>query len=193
MVSWPAESRPHPSIRIPPRGEVRREPNGRAVGVCGTVDSGAATTQGRARASAEGSARRLGRHLVGSSHGSSLERSSRPISATPDVSPKISAVVPRRDSREGPACARPSSLSTGAHRHNGGVYRRHLFRGQKGGSAVGKTKKGKGTKIMAIADRSGLPVAAWISSASPAEVKLVEETIDAGFLRVAADHLPVSK
>ena len=42
---------------------------------------------------------------------------------------------------------------------------------------------------MAIADRSGLPVAAWISSASPAEVTLVEETIDASFLRVAPDRL----
>ncbi len=61
--------------------------------------------------------------------------------------------------------------------------------GQKGGSAVGKSKKGKGTKIMTIADRSGLPVAAWISSASPAEVTLVEETIDASFLRVAPDRL----
>ncbi len=42
---------------------------------------------------------------------------------------------------------------------------------------------------MAIADRSGLPVAAWITSASPAEVTLVEETLDAGFLRVAPDRL----
>lgn len=42
---------------------------------------------------------------------------------------------------------------------------------------------------MAIADRSGLPIAAWIASASPAEVKLVEETIDHGFLGVAPDRL----
>ena len=42
---------------------------------------------------------------------------------------------------------------------------------------------------MAIADRSGLPVAAWITSASPAEVKLVEETINHGFLDVAPDRL----
>ena len=34
---------------------------------------------------------------------------------------------------------------------------------------------------MAIADRAGLPLAAWTTSASPAEVKLVEETIDASF------------
>jgi transposase len=42
---------------------------------------------------------------------------------------------------------------------------------------------------MAIADRSGLPVAAWITSASPAEVTLVEETIDHGFLSVAPERL----
>ena len=42
---------------------------------------------------------------------------------------------------------------------------------------------------MAIADRAGLPVAARIASASPAEVKLVEETIDAGFLSVAPDRM----
>ena len=35
---------------------------------------------------------------------------------------------------------------------------------------------------MAIADRSGLPVSAWITSASPAEVTLVDDTLDNGFL-----------
>ncbi len=42
---------------------------------------------------------------------------------------------------------------------------------------------------MAIADRSGLPIAAGIASASPHEVTLVEETIDAGFLEHAPDRL----
>jgi transposase len=42
---------------------------------------------------------------------------------------------------------------------------------------VGKTKRGKGTKIMGIADRHGLPVALRTESASPAEVKLVESTL----------------
>jgi transposase len=60
---------------------------------------------------------------------------------------------------------------------------------KKGGSAVGKTKRGKGTKIMAIADRSGLPIAAGIASASPHETTLVEETIDNGFLEHAPDRL----
>ena len=34
---------------------------------------------------------------------------------------------------------------------------------------------------MAIADGAGLPLAAWTTSASPAEVTLVEDTIDASF------------
>jgi transposase len=60
---------------------------------------------------------------------------------------------------------------------------------KKRGLAVGKTKCGKGTKIMAIADASGLPVAAHIESASPHEVKLVEETIDSGFTEYAPNKL----
>ncbi|MFN4289562.1 MAG: IS5/IS1182 family transposase, partial [Permianibacter sp.] len=50
---------------------------------------------------------------------------------------------------------------------------------------MGKTKRGKGTKIMAIADRHGLPVAACIESASPHEVTLVEKTLAASFLEEA--------
>ena len=49
---------------------------------------------------------------------------------------------------------------------------------QKRGELVGKTKRGKGTKIMAVSDRSGLPVAIYIDSASPAECKLVENTVN---------------
>ena len=42
---------------------------------------------------------------------------------------------------------------------------------------------------MAIADASGFPVAAHVESASPHEVKLVEETIDNGFTEHAPDKL----
>ena len=37
----------------------------------------------------------------------------------------------------------------------------------KKGGAVGKTKRGKGTKVMAVADRSGLPIAIHIAPAAP--------------------------
>jgi len=46
---------------------------------------------------------------------------------------------------------------------------------------VGKTKRGKGSKIMAIADRSGLPVAVHLASASPHEITLIEPTLDHRF------------
>jgi transposase len=46
------------------------------------------------------------------------------------------------------------------------------------GLQIGKTKRGKGTKIMGIADGHGLPIALRTESASPAEVKLVEATLE---------------
>jgi transposase len=60
----------------------------------------------------------------------------------------------------------------------GMLYRRHLRSGEKGGFAVGKTKRGKGTKLMVIADAAGLPLAMHTTSASPHEVTLVEATLD---------------
>ena len=61
---------------------------------------------------------------------------------------------------------------------------RDVCSGQKRGRHVGKTKRGKGTKIMGIADGHGLPLALRTESASPAEVKLVTATLEA---RVVAD------
>jgi transposase len=42
---------------------------------------------------------------------------------------------------------------------------------------------------MAIADASGIPIAAHIESASPHEVTLVEATIDSGFTQYAPDRI----
>jgi hypothetical protein len=47
---------------------------------------------------------------------------------------------------------------------------------------VGPTKRGKGTKIMAIAAVTSLPLAVTFDSASPHETKLVEETLAGSFL-----------
>ncbi len=44
---------------------------------------------------------------------------------------------------------------------------------------MGKTKRGKGTKLMAVADRAGLPLAIHTASASPHEVTLVAATLAA--------------
>ena len=42
---------------------------------------------------------------------------------------------------------------------------------------IGKTKRGKGSIIMAVADRHGLPVAIYVESATPHEVKLATNTL----------------
>ncbi len=51
---------------------------------------------------------------------------------------------------------------------------------------MGATKRGKGTKLMAVADRFGLPLAACAASATPHEVTLVAPTLDSRFV----DELP---
>ena len=53
---------------------------------------------------------------------------------------------------------------------------------KRGGNCVGKTKRGKGTKIMAIADRQGRPVAVHVESATPHEVTLVHATLAERFV-----------
>jgi len=57
------------------------------------------------------------------------------------------------------------------------LYRWHVCGSQKRGHEVGATKRGKGSKIMAVSDSAGLPVAVHVASASPHEVTLVEPTI----------------
>jgi transposase len=48
---------------------------------------------------------------------------------------------------------------------------------------VGATKRGKGTKLMGVADLHGLPVAVHAASAAPHEVSLVGETLAQGLTR----------
>ena len=48
---------------------------------------------------------------------------------------------------------------------------------QKRGSKIRKTKRGKGSKIIAVADRHGLPVAICFESATPHELKLATNTL----------------
>jgi len=62
---------------------------------------------------------------------------------------------------------------------------------KKGGAAslVGKTKRGKATKIMAFSDGSSIPLALRTKSASPHEVTLVEATLASGFLKEEPERL----
>ena len=68
-------------------------------------------------------------------------------------------------------------------------HRRNLCGSEKGGSGVGKTKRGKGTKLMAVADGAGLPVAVHTASASPHEVTLVRDTLRERFIEDQPERL----
>jgi Transposase DDE domain len=54
---------------------------------------------------------------------------------------------------------------------------------------VGKTKRGKGTKLMALSDGSGLPLAVNVASASPHEVTLVKQTLESRFIEKKPERL----
>lgn len=57
------------------------------------------------------------------------------------------------------------------------LHRWHVRACEKRGECVGKTKRGKGTKLMVLADGQGIPLGVSIHAASPAEVTLVEQTL----------------
>ena len=54
---------------------------------------------------------------------------------------------------------------------------------------MGPTKRGKGSKLMAVADGHGLPLAVDVASASTAEVRLVISTLEARFIPELPERL----
>ena len=71
----------------------------------------------------------------------------------------------------------------------GGFYRRPLHGSKKRGLAVGPTRRGKGTKIIAVVDDHSLPLAVSVESASPHESQLVERVLSHSFLDVLPERL----
>jgi len=60
----------------------------------------------------------------------------------------------------------------------GGLSGRDLRHREKGGFAVGKTRRGKGTKCMVVVDGRGVPVGAQLASAQISEHRLAESTLE---------------
>jgi len=58
-----------------------------------------------------------------------------------------------------------------------GLSGRELCPGKKGGSEVGLTRKGKGTKWMLVTDGQGIPLGLLLASAQRSEVRLAESTL----------------
>ncbi len=126
------------------------------------------------------------RDFVGLGEGGTVARTAQEISAVPDLPSSFPAMGAGRQTGKhlaylGGRVAGPREAETG-----GGFHRRLLHGGKKGGLAVGPTKRGKGTKIIALADDHSLPLAVSIESASPHESQLVEGVLGHSFL----DTLP---
>jgi transposase len=103
------------------------------------------------------------------------------LSALSNLSSLVSAMATGRNLGGSIAGSGDGSTGAGQSRHRGNFHRWLLRGSKKGGSGVGKTKRGKGTKIMAIADGAGLPVGISVASASPHETKLVLATLEQRF------------
>src|SRR5947208_4347237 len=143
----------------------------------------------RPRSSVAGHPRGTEWRAVGAADGRTVARPAVAVSPVPDVSSAISRLATQR-----PPAARvttpgrrpPRSRQTRSQR---GVHRCQLQLGEKRGSAVGPTRRGKGSKIMAIGDGHGLPLAVHVASASPHETKLVEPTLQRRFLAETPERL----
>lgn len=116
-------------------------------------------------------------YIMGIANRSTVERYSRPIPAIPNM-PSAVPVLDTDWCFQYDTCYIGKRFKgTWQDRYNRMLHRWHLCRCEKRGLSVGKTKRGKGTKIMAIADGYGLPLSISIASASPHEVTLVNSTI----------------
>jgi len=119
---------------------------------------------------------------MGATNRSTLERPATTLSTAPDLPPLVPDLGPAEGVQKDPYRTWRGSLPAREHRYTRNIYRWQFHPRKKRGHFVGPTKRGKGTKVMAIADASGLPVAIDIQSASPHEVKLVESTIKSRFV-----------
>lgn len=106
-----------------------------------------------------------------------MARSTTPVSESSDLLATLAAVGGTRGLVRGLACFVGHAGPEGAAELGRMLYGRHLLSSEKGGLAVGKTKRGKGTKCMVLADGKGIPLGVLLASASPHEVTLAEPTL----------------
>src|SRR5436309_4017626 len=122
------------------------------------------------------------RDPVGAAHGSAVAGYSQPLSRAGDLPSSIPGMGTRRRAGEDPDRAGCRPARSRQTRSDRVLRRRHLRGGETRGLCVGPTKRGKGSKLMAVVDRHGLPLAVDVARASPAEVTLVTSTLDARFV-----------
>jgi transposase len=110
-----------------------------------------------------------------------LERFTKVVPIIRDLLAALARLDPLRRVAQGVAA--PAGQAGTPHQLERDLRRWDVFPGKKRGDCVGKTKRGKGTKIMTLVDGDGTPLGATIASASPAEVTLIEPLLDQRIVR----------
>lgn len=123
------------------------------------------------------------RCVVDLSYWSAMGGHACPLSALPDLSPLPPAMEQGRGVGQGVVQAGLGSARSRDDRHHRMLHRWRLLKCKKRGLDIGPTKRGKGTKVMVIADAAGLPIAVRTYGASTHEVKLVTDMLLARFVR----------
>src|SRR5690242_2854863 len=138
----------------------------------------AGTRQGRRSGkTVEGYAGRAQRCSLDFAYRSALAGLTQALSSVSNLSSTFSELAEERPVDRDFAITAAGSDGSRQARPGRRTDRRFLQRSEKRGFNVGKTKCGKGSKIMAIADGHGLPISVYVASASPHEIKLVEPTL----------------
>ncbi len=127
-----------------------------------------------------------GRHFVDSAQRRSLAGFARRISLTGNVLAETAGLGRARSMAHHLARIPGGTQRTRATELERIVSGRQFRPGQKRGSKIGKTKRGKGTKWMVVVDGQGVPLGNQLYSASPNEVRLAEETLAS--IRVSRRH-----
>ena len=122
-----------------------------------------------------------------------LERFTNILPLASDLLAAASRVDPKRDLPDRLAPTAPPARRNEVAPLGRGDGRWHVFPGQKRGLCVGKTKRGKGTKIMLLVDGRGTPLGVDIASASPAEVNLIEPLLNKRTMRKRPQRLIYDK
>jgi len=138
------------------------------------------------RETAEGRPQGAGRHFVDSAERRSLVRFTRRVSLADNVLAAAAGLGRAGSLAHHLACFLGGIEPTRAAQLERSVSGRQFRSGEKRGSKVGKTKRGKGTKWMVVVDGEGLPLGKQLYSASPNEVRLAEETLAS--VRVSRRH-----
>jgi transposase len=123
------------------------------------------------------------------SHRSTLAGPARAIRSVPNGAPTFPELGTLKSTGAGALGGGPGPQGPRWIRPARVLHRRNFCSGEKRGLCVGKTKRGKGSKLMAIADSHGLPLAICAESASPAEVKLVAQTLERRFVADVPEKL----